>query len=102
MVDCLWRQVDVSILVETKRQGKDQGLNNLTRSQLLPNNDYEEKGRTLVFVICNRRGESIRATSEVENSISNRAMSPCFISKHFEKGSVVYMRKPLEVPSESY
>ena len=44
MVDCLWRQVQVSILVETKRQGKDQGLTDLIRSQLLPNNDYEEKG----------------------------------------------------------
>lgn len=25
-------------------------------------------------------------------------MSPCLVSKHFEKGSVVYMRKPLVVP----
>lgn len=24
-------------------------------------------------------------------------MSPCFVSKHCEKGSVVYIRKPLEV-----
>ena len=55
-------------------------------------------GRTLVFLICNLRGESIRATSEVENSISNMAISPSLVSKHFAKGSVVYMRKPRDVP----
>ncbi len=38
------------------------------------------------------------ATNDVENNISSRAISPCLVSKHFEKGSVVYMRKPLEVP----
>ena len=42
----------------------------------------------------------MRATNDVENSISKRAMSPSFVSKHFEKGSVVYIRKPLEVPKE--
>ena len=40
----------------------------------------------------------MRATNEVENNISSRAMSPSFVSKHFENGSVVYIRKPLEVP----
>ena len=40
----------------------------------------------------------MRATKEVENSISRIAISPSLFSKHFEKGSVVYIRKPLEVP----
>lgn len=39
-----------------------------------------EADRTLVFVICSLRGERIRATKEVENSISSRAISPCFVS----------------------
>lgn len=42
-----------------------------------------------MLVICSLRGDNIRATKEVENSISSKAMSPCFVSKHFEKGSVV-------------
>ena len=42
-----------------------------------------------VFVICSLRGESIRATKDVEKSISRSAISPCFDSKHLEKGSVV-------------
>lgn len=53
---------------------------------------------TLVFVICNRRGDNIRATSDVEKSISNIAMLPSLVSKHFVKGSVVKIRKPFEVP----
>lgn len=52
----------------------------------------------LVLVIWSLRGESIRATKDVEKSISSRAISPCFDSKHFEKGSVVYILKPLDVP----
>lgn len=39
----------------------------------------------------------MRATRDVENSISRREMSPTLDSEHFEKGSVVYIRKPLEV-----
>ena len=58
-------------------------------------------GRTLVFVICNLRGESIRATNDVEKSISSNAISPSFVSKRFSNGSVVYIRNPLEVPGES-
>ena len=54
----------------------------------------------MVFVICNLRGESIRATNDVEKSISSNAMSPSFVSKHFENGSVVYIRNPLEVPED--
>ena len=53
-----------------------------------------------MLVICNLRGERIRATRDVEKSISSKAMSPCLVSKHFEKGSVVYMRKPLVVPDK--
>lgn len=52
----------------------------------------------MVFVICNLRGESIRATNDVEKSISSNVMSPNFVSKHFSNGSVVYIRNPLEVP----
>lgn len=62
-------------------------------------NNMRRQGRTLVFVICNRRGESIRATNDVEKSISKSAISPCFVSKHLENGSVVYIRNPLEVPN---
>lgn len=29
-------------------------------------------------------------------------MSPDFVSKHFEKGSVVYIRKPFEVPAYNF
>ena len=54
-----------------------------------------------MFVICNLRGESIRATSDVEKSISRSAISPDFVSKHFENGSVVYIRNPFEVPEEN-
>ena len=42
----------------------------------------------------------MRATNDVEKSISSNAISPSFVSKHFENGSVVYMRNPLEVPEE--
>ena len=51
-------------------------------------------------MICNLRGESMRATNDVEKSISSNAMSPSLVSKHFENGSVVYIRIPLEVPKE--
>lgn len=37
-------------------------------------------------------------TREVEKSISSIAMLPSFVSKHFENGSVVKMRKPRDVP----
>ena len=40
----------------------------------------------------------MRETKEVEKSISSIAMLPSFVSKHFEKGSVVKMRKPRDVP----
>ena len=55
-------------------------------------------GLTLVFVICSRRGERMRETNEVEKSISRMAILPSFVSKHLEKGSVVKMRKPRDVP----
>jgi hypothetical protein len=55
-------------------------------------------GLTLVLVICSRRGDRMRDTKEVENSISSIAMLPSLVSKHFEKGSVVKMRKPRDVP----
>ena len=45
-----------------------------------------------MLAICRRLGESIRATSEVEKSISMIEMLPSFDSEHFEKGSVVYIR----------
>lgn len=44
----------------------------------------------------------MRATNDVENSISSSAISPCLVSKHFEKGSVVYILKPLEVPTAKW
>ena len=50
-----------------------------------------------MFLMCNRRGETIKAMREVEKSISSMAISPCFDSEHFSNGSVVYTRKPLEV-----
>lgn len=56
----------------------------------------------LVFVICSLRGESIRATNDVEKSISSNAMSPSFVSKTFSNGSVVYIRNPLEVPTAKW
>jgi hypothetical protein len=40
----------------------------------------------------------MRATREVENSISKIAMLPSFDSKHLENGSVVNIRNPFEVP----
>lgn len=40
----------------------------------------------------------MRATSEVENSISIIATFPSSLEKILEKGSVWYMRKPLDVP----
>lgn len=40
----------------------------------------------------------MRATREVEKSISRIEISPSLVSKHFEKGSVEYIRKPLVVP----
>lgn len=35
---------------------------------------------TLVFVICNRRGDKMRATRDVEKSISITAMLPSLVS----------------------
>ncbi len=41
----------------------------------------------------------MRATKEVEKSISSMAMLPASLdSKHFANGSVVKIWKPLEVP----
>ena len=54
-----------------------------------------------MFDITSRRGERISATRDVENSISRSPMSPLFDSEHFEKGSVVYIRKPREVAALS-
>lgn len=47
------------------------------------------------------RGERIRATSEVENSISIIATFPSSLLNIFENGSVWYIRNPLEVPINS-
>jgi hypothetical protein len=43
----------------------------------------------------------MRETNEVEKSISSIAMLPSFVSNHFEKGSVVKMRKPRDVALNS-
>lgn len=47
-----------------------------------------------LFVFCIRRtrGESVRATSEVENSISKLETSPSVDSECLLNGSVVYKR----------
>jgi len=59
-------------------------------------------GRTLVFLICSLLGDKMRATREVEKSISRIAILPASLdSKHFANGSVVKMRKPLEVPGQN-
>lgn len=42
----------------------------------------------------------MRATREVEKSISRRLISPSLVSKVLLKGSVEYSRKPLVVPME--
>ena len=52
---------------------------------------------TFVLLICNLLGDKMRATREVENSISTMATSPDFDSEHFAKGSVVYIRYPRDV-----
>jgi hypothetical protein len=52
----------------------------------------------LVFSIRSSRGERIRATKEVEKSISMMATSPSSFSYNLEKGSVVYNLKPFDVP----
>lgn len=57
---------------------------------------------TLVFLICNRLGDKTKATRDVEKSISRMTMFPSVLSKHFEKGSVWYMRKPREVPKRTW
>ena len=54
----------------------------------------------LVFLICSRLGEVMRATKDVEKSISSMAILPSRVSKAFENGSVVKMRKPREVPAK--
>lgn len=45
------------------------------------------------------RGESIRATREVENSISISATFPSSLLKIFANGSVWYIWKPRDVPA---
>ena len=57
---------------------------------------------TLVFCMMRCRGESISATSEVEKSISIMAMLPSSLLNIREKGSVWYIRNPLEVPRTSH
>ena len=59
---------------------------------------HEEGRRTFVFCIMRCRGDNMRATREVEKSISMMAMFPSSLLKILENGSVWYMRKPLEVP----
>ena len=55
-----------------------------------------------VFFICSLLGDKIRATREVEKSISRMAMLPASLdSKHFANGSVVKIRNPLEVPGDT-
>lgn len=54
-----------------------------------------------VFMILSSLGDSTRATSEVEYSISMMATSPSLFSASFANGSVVYWRKPFEVPEQS-
>ena len=41
-----------------------------------------------MFLICRRLGDSTKATSEVEKSISRSAMLPSLVSKHLENGLV--------------
>jgi hypothetical protein len=53
---------------------------------------------TLVFSMRSNRGERIKATKEVEKSISMIATSPSSFSYDFENGSVVYNLKPFDVP----
>lgn len=52
----------------------------------------------LVFCITRCRGESMRATREVENSISIIATFPSSLLKIFANGSVWYIWNPREVP----
>ena len=59
---------------------------------------HRRSGLTLVLISCNRRGERMRETKGEEKSISRIAMSPSFVSKNFEKGSVLKRRKPPDVP----
>lgn len=42
------------------------------------------------------------ATNDVENNISISATFPSSLLNIFEKGSVWYIRKPLEVPAQRY
>jgi hypothetical protein len=58
--------------------------------------------RTLVFWITRCLGESIRATKDVENSISIMAMFPSSLLKILENGSVWNIRKPLDVPTVNH
>jgi hypothetical protein len=44
------------------------------------------------------RGESMRATKDVENNISIRATFPSSLLNIFAKGSVWYILNPREVP----
>lgn len=53
--------------------------------------------RTLVFTIRSNRGVRIKATSDVEKSVSTSDMSSSYDWFEGSKGSVVYMRKPLVV-----
>lgn len=55
------------------------------------------------LVLCMRkiRGDSVRATSEVEKSISKLDTSPSRDSDCFPYGSALYIRYPLVVPTPS-
>lgn len=83
---------DRGLIVSLKQQHGREWLT-LAESRIREGTEH-----TLVFVISSLRGDIMRATSDVENSISRRAISPCLDSKHFENGSVVYILKPLVVP----
>lgn len=71
-------------------------LTGSVRAQVKVKGDY----RTLVFCMRRTRGDSVKATKEVENNISRLETSPSRDSDCLLKGSVVYMRYPFEVPGE--
>lgn len=53
-----------------------------------------------MFCMMRWRGDRIRATKEVEKSISMMDTLPSSLLNILEKGSVWYIRKPLEVPGK--
>jgi hypothetical protein len=58
----------------------------------------EKRNPAFVFCMTKCRGESIRATSDVENNISIRATFPSSLLNIFANGSVWYILNPREVP----